>query len=360
MKKKMFLVLALVLAFTMVFAACNNSTPAPADPAPAPAPAPADTSDAEEEFAATPEVTLILTQHDPDASLPGKYCNDWAEAVYQASKGRIKVEVHNGGDLAKPAESLDKVRDGSVDLAWGLQSFYGGQFPLTDGLSLPYLPYSDAAHASAVMMDIYESGMLDAEYSDVKVLLIRANCDAPIITASKKLDTAADLKGMTIRATAAPLVSWLGEFGAGAQGCPINELYQNLQQGTFNGALTDWHGVDSFKLYEVAKFYADEQVQYNTYYFLMNKGSYDKLSDENKAVIDSLSGQNALAINLNDWDDLTAGTKTTIEQNGGEVYKLSDDEHAKLVAAAEKVTQDWVAANGDAGKALYDKIIELS
>ncbi len=310
------------------------------------------------------KVQLILTQHDPDQSLPGQYCHAWAKMVNEKSNGRIEVLVNNGGSLASPVESLDKVKSGEVDLAWGLQSFYGGQFKMTDGLTLPYLPYKNSAQASDVMMNIWNTtGILqkDPGYAKTKVILIRANCDAPITTAKKKLNTVEDLRGMTIRASAAPLVAWLGEFGAVGRGCPITELFQNLSNGAFGGALTDWHGIESFKLFDnCAKYFADEQVQFNTYYFLMNEAKYNKLSAEDKAVIDACSGEAALALMKDAWDNLTDKTKAEIVKAGGEVYKLPPAENQKLRDAAVKVTQQWVSQNGADGKQIYDKIVELS
>ncbi|SHI07434.1 TRAP-type C4-dicarboxylate transport system, substrate-binding protein [Sporobacter termitidis DSM 10068] len=357
MKKKLVAALALVMTFIMVLSSCGVKAPANTSGSSG---APA----SQEGFAEKPEVTLMLTQHDPDNSLPGQYCHAWADMVFEKSKGRIKVIVNNGGSIAKPTESLDKVKDGGVDIAWGLQSFYSGQFPMTDGLSLPYLPYTSAAQASDVMMDVWMNTELlqsDSGYSGTKVILIRSNCDAPITTAKKQLETTADFKGMTIRASVAPLVNWLGEFGATGKACPINELFQNLQNGAFDGAVTDWHGIESFRLYDnCAKYFADEQVQYNTYYFLMNQAKYDSLSAENKAVIDACSGQAALELMKDAWDDMKATTTKSIEEAGGTVYKLSDAEHQKLVDAADKVTKQWIAEKGDAGQKLYDKIIELT
>jgi len=283
--------------------------------------------------------------------------------VHQASNGRIKVEVNNGGSLAGPTASLDAVKSGVVDLAWGLQSFYPGQFVFTDGLTLPYLPYKNAAQASDVMMDIWENNNIlqqDRGYTGTKVILIRSNCDAPITTAKKKLNTTADMRGMTIRASAAPLVSWLAEFGATGQGCPITELFQNLQNGAFDGALTDWHGIDSFQLFDnCAKYFADEKVQFNTYYFLMNQDTYNNLSAENKAAIDACSGQAALALMKDAWDNMTDGTKQKITKAGGEVYNLPAAEHQKLIDAADKVTRNYIAANGASMRQLYDRIVAL-
>jgi TRAP-type C4-dicarboxylate transport system substrate-binding protein len=369
MKKRLMLVIAVALALSMVFAAgCSkdkdsggSSTP------PATTGGSSDDSAVEDEVfdyyasgaESGAEVVLTLTQHDPDESLPGKYCYAWAEAVYSQSEGRIYVSVNNGGALAKPTESLDKVKEGAVDLAWGLQSFYPGQFPLTDTLSMPMIAYTDSAQASKIMEDIYEKGLLDGDtgYEGTKVILIRSGNDAPIITTSKKLEVAADLKGLTLRGSAAPIQAFLGEFGATGAGCPINELYQGLQNGQFNGAITDWHGVDSFSLFEVAKYYADEAITYNTYYFLINEAKYNSLSAENQAVIDSLSGAAALNIMLNDWEAMETSTKDKIAAADGEVYTLSTEEHQKLEDAATKVKDAYVATNGDPVKAVYDAIL---
>ena len=365
MKKKLLIVIAIILAMAMVFGACNsgNKTPA-AEPASEPESTATEPSDesAEPVFADKPEVSLLLTQHDPDGSLPGQYCHAWAEMVYQKSYGRIEVLVNNGGSLAGPTESLDKVKDGSVDLAWGLQSFYSGQFPMTDGLQLPYLPYTSSTQASKVVWDIWENTDLlksDTGYEGTKVILIRSNCDAPITTYKKKLESVADLKGLTIRASVAPMVDWLATFGATGKGCPITELFQNLQNGAFDGALTDWHGIYSFRLYDnCAKYFADEQVQYATYYFLMNEAKYNSLPDDLKAVIDECSGQAALELMLNEWDGMKDKTTAEITDNGGEVYKLPDQEHAKLVDSAATIREQW-AASSDARQQLLDKINEL-
>jgi TRAP-type C4-dicarboxylate transport system substrate-binding protein len=356
--------LSLILACTLIFAACGTKPAADgggtsAPPANGDAPAPG--GDTPAAPPAKAEVTLVLTQHDPDASLPGQYCFAWAEMVAEKSGGKIKVEVNNGGSIAKPTESLDMVRSGAVDLAWGLQSFYPDVFPMTDGLTIPYLPFESAEQASRTMMDIFENtDYLTKEYADYKVILLRTNNDAPLVTTTKTLDTVSALSGLTMRATGAPILQFLSAVGAKPEGVPINELYSVLQNGSFDGCVTDWHGINSFKIYEVAKKYADEKVLYNTYYFLMNKAVYDGLSDELKAVIDECSGQAALDLMLGAWDDMTASTKETVAENGGEVYTLPDAEHAKLVAVADQVRTDWISGitgKGYDAQGYYDAII---
>ena len=373
---------ALLLVFAMIFAlaACGGgasspppppsggtNTPAPPPPSgggtPAAPEAPA--APEEEPWADTPEVVLVLTQQDPDHSLPGQYCFAWADAVYQESRGRIEVQVNNGGVIAGSTILLDATQSGVADVAHGCPHFYPGRFPMTDMTIMPFMPYKSSVHASEVFMDIWENSDIlqtDPGWKGVKVLTLRAMCDVPIITASKKLTSAADMRGMRFRATIAPLQNWLAELGAVGEGCPIGELFQNLQNGTFDGALTDWHGVFAFRFHDnCAKYFADEKVQFAMYFLIMNEDVYNRMSLENQAAIDRVSGMAAFEIMKSAWDDLAEQVKYEIENEfGGEVYNLPAGEINILREAAEKTNAAYVASQGDQGKKLYDLILSTA
>ena len=91
MKRKLWIVVAVVLALSVALAACGNTQTPVAEPAPAaenPPPAaqePAEPATAADEWEGVPNVTLILTNHDPDGSLPGQYCTAWAAQVEEKS-----------------------------------------------------------------------------------------------------------------------------------------------------------------------------------------------------------------------------------------------------------------------------------
>ena len=378
MKKSLALIMALALIIALA-AACGGTTNTPAAGTPpagggssssggtssggASSGSTAPAGNNEEPWADKPEVTLIFTQHDPDQSTPGRYAHEWAELVRQESRGRIEIQVNNGGVLAGPTESLDAVQSGAVDVMMSLPHFYPGRFPMTDMLLMPFLPYESSLQASKVFVDIWENSDLlysDPGYDNVKLIMFRANCESPIITVSKKIEKASDLNGLTLRAAVAPLVTWLAEFGGIGQGCPIGELFQNMQNGTFDGAITDWNAVDSFRLHDnCAKYFADEIVQYGMHFLLMNQQTYDRLSPENQAAIDRCSGKAALEVMANAWDDLTIKVKKdVVDEFGGEVYKIPPDELKKLRNAADKTNGQYVASLGEPGRQLYELIKE--
>ena len=354
MKKVWVITLAMILVMSLVFGACKKDENTEIAPTEDPGSEIVEHGDG---WVNEPEYILVLSNHDIEQSLSGQYCIAWANMVKQKSKGRIEIQVNNGGAMAGPTESLDKVRGGSIDLAWGLQSLYPGRFPMSEALAIPCLPYKSSEHASKVAMDIWENtGLLDSDYDGVKVILLRANCDAPIATRESKLNAAADLNGMTIYSSGALSTSWLGALGASGQEGAVSDLAQNLMQGSLDGATTDWHSINAFRIYEVAQYFANEKVVFDTCFLLMNQDAYDWLPADLQAVIDECSGQAALDLMIDAWDDLSARAIEAYSV-ACEIYKLPNAESQILRDAATQITEAWLARSGASEKEIYDAIL---
>jgi TRAP-type C4-dicarboxylate transport system substrate-binding protein len=362
MKKKILFAIMLMLVAVSVFTGCGGGGNAPENTSSSTTLEDTEVSE-DEGFAEKPEVTLILTQHDPDDSMPGQYCFAWADMVYQKSKGRIEIQVNNNATLAKPTESLDMVRSGAVDLAWGVQLFYPDVFPLTDAITLPMLDLGTSAQAAQAVMDIWlNTNLLDDEYKDYKVIMIRPSCPSLILT-NKKIEKIEDLRGMKMRISGLPLIDFFEQFNVKSEGVPINELYSVLQNGSFDGATADWHGIYSFKFQDVAKYFADEKMTYMTYYFLMNLDKYNNLPDDLKAVIDECSGQAALNLNIDSWDTIVEKGKQGAIDKGDEIYNLDEETLARMREAAEETNKKWIAdmeAKGLRGQEMYDTLMEYA
>ena len=338
MKRKMYLLLALLMIAALVLTACSGG------------------KKSEETY------TLVLTNGDSDESLPGQWCHEWAKMVNEKSNGRIIVEVNNGGSIANHGQAMGMVSDGSVDIALLIHSPYPDVFPMTECFHLPMLDLGTGEAASRAFTDIYENtDLLDNEYGGFKVILLRTTMPAPLITRTQKINSAADLQGLIVRSTVNPLNKTFDKFGIKGENVPIGELYSVLQNGSFDGAITDWHGVHSYKLAEVADFYADEAFQYITYSIVMNLDKYNSLPDDLKKVIDECSGSGAIGIMASAWDDLASQVKDDVRKAGGEVYKLPDDLRNAMKAEAAKAIEEWIAdqeARGRPAQRMYDTILE--
>ena len=294
---------------------------------------------------------ITVTQHDPESSSTGEFLNNWAAEVEEKSGGAIDVTVHHGGTIAGPKDSIDAVLNGTVDIAWGLQSFYAGQFPVTEVFMLPCIDIEKATVGSEAIWNFYNNyDYMAAEYANYHVLFLHTNCQSPISTVSKKVEKVSDLKGMKLRGNSGPPATFIADLGASAEGCAINDLYSNLDKGVFDGCITDWHAIESFKLYECVNYFLDENVGVSTYFMLMNQASYDKLPADLQKILDDVSADAGKYTVT--WDECEERVKA-MEGVNEKLYNLSEAERANFEAVAKATTDKWIAATEN-GQAIYD------
>ena len=87
------------------------------------------------------DVTLKLHQMlPPQATIPAKVLQPWADKIKADSGGRIEVELYPAMQLGgKPADLVDQVKDGVVDLTWTLFGYTPGRFPKSEAFELPFM-----------------------------------------------------------------------------------------------------------------------------------------------------------------------------------------------------------------------------
>ena len=301
------------------------------------------------------EVVLSVTSHDPENCATGAFLDSWAADVIAASEGAIWPDITYGGALAGPKDSWQAVQDGTVDIAWGLQSFYDGTFPLTEVFMLPLIDLGTAPEGSEAIWETYKSSeAMQAEYSAVHTLVLHVNCQSPVSLSSKssvqKIETVDDFAGLGIRGNAGPPQDFITALGASVESCSINDLYSKLETAEMDGCLTDWHGIYAFNLDEVIASYLDENIGVSTYFLVMNNDKYNSLTEDQQKILDECS-ENALQY-TSVWDEVEEGQKAIVESEG-KLYTLSDDAHAALQEVADGVIEAW-KAESDANATIYE------
>jgi len=363
MKKKFFIVIAVMMAFSLMMAACGGGmTTPPADTTPAPAPdttAPAPDTTAP----AGDVVELTLMNHEGPQSATAYMIDAWCAAVKEASGGSLIVTPFHGS-LGGPRDTYNMILDGSVDMGFGLPSFYPGVFPGSDCIALPFIGAMNSMQAGHAMQELYETtDYLKPEWSDVHVICLYTNTVAPLITADKKVETINDVKGLNIRTIGGPVTEWAKLAGANPMTIDLGEIYTSFEKGVINAVTAvGWEAVEATKIYELGNYFLDYEMQVNPTFLVMNQAKYDSLSDENKAIIDSLSGHKAIDIQGDMREQARQRVYQTIADRGGDVYKLPDAEQAKFVTLGEQARQSWRDSANAAGidaAALEAKTIEL-
>ena len=151
--------------------------------------------------AAAQGVTLKFSHFlGPQSFFQRDVAEPWAKRLQEKTGGKVKVEVFDGsspyGDVLKQGA---QAKDGTVDIALGLRGAEGERFPGTSVIELPFL-VRDSQSGSKALWGLYQSGALDQEYRDYKVLALFVHDPGLIHTRDKRVVTLADLKCLKLRA----------------------------------------------------------------------------------------------------------------------------------------------------------------
>ena len=63
----------------------------------------------------------------------------FAEKLAERTNGRVQVTIQPGGALGEADQQYQAAANGVMDVAFGLQEYTPGRFPLTSAMALPFL-----------------------------------------------------------------------------------------------------------------------------------------------------------------------------------------------------------------------------
>lgn len=310
---------------------------------------------------AAQEVTLKLHQFLPEQSfVPAHILTPWADRIEAESGGRIKIERYPSMQLGgKPADLVDQVVDGVVDIIWTLPGYNPGRFPRTEVFELPFL-VTDAEAASAAYWELAQSEMKDTDFRDLHLLGAWVH-GRGVIHAARPVVRVEDLAGLKLRAPSRVTTMLLERLGATAVGMPVPAVPESLSKGVIDGALLPWEVSASLKVGELVRNHTEfpgRGIYVATFILAMNKDAYAALPDDLKAVIDAASGTafSAEAGRLQQAEDVPS--RAVAEALGNAIVTLPEAEAARWEAAAAPVIDAWiaeVAGAGIDGQALLDQ-----
>lgn len=305
------------------------------------------------------ERTFSLACHDPAESAPGEFLAAFANAVTIATEGRIDFNIGYSGTLSGTMASLDDMKQGTIDFDWTLPCYFKGYMPLTNVIQNPGLGIKNGTVGSYAMWELYKNNKeLQAEYEDDgELLFVWANCTSPLSYKGNGEVTLADISG-NIRANNGPAQTFVEEVGASVFGCPIGDVYSNVQNGIINYLVTDWHGIKSFQLSDpgVLNYYIDTNIGCSAYALMANSDIWSSIDSDLQDAIKSVSGDYLL--NLVDiWSYWEAAGRYSAVENGGTIYEPDAEFAAALQEAYDNVATTWISEQSDTALAqsLYDQ-----
>jgi TRAP-type C4-dicarboxylate transport system substrate-binding protein len=271
----------------------------------------------------------------------------WADTVAEQSGGRINVTIFPAQTLGKAPAGYDNAKNGVADIAWTVQGYTAGRFPLSHIVELPGL-FETAEVGSCAFQKLYDSGALDDEYNETHVLFVHTHGPGHLHTKGKAVTTLADLKGLKIRRPTAVIGKLLKELGAEPVGMPAPRIYESMQRGTIDGYMLPWEAVKGFRAYEVSDHHTEFGFYSLAFVLTMNKAKYEGLPADLKKVIDDNSGL-AWAIRAGKGFDNGDVVGLEATKGTGAFHKIAGSELEEWEAAATRTTAAYLKELDDQG-----------
>lgn len=306
------------------------------------------------------EVTLKVHYFLPASSFANTlFILPWCGRIAKESNNRMKCQSYPSMQLGgTPPQLFEQVRDGVADIIWTLPGYTAGRFPSVEVFELPFMMQSPEATSKALWD--YVEQYAAAEFKDVKPLAFHVHGDGVFHMTKQPVRTAADLKGLKLRAPTRMTNKFLALLGATPVSMPVPQVGDALSKGVIDGAVAPYEVVPAVKIQELVKFHSEtdpaEPAFYtSTFIFAMNKAKYESLPADLKKIIDNnsgqaVSGQAGKAFLQAD----TEGKKLTTKNTTNVIPKAELDNWKKL---SQPLTDGWIAdmnAKGHNGQQMLE------
>ncbi|AXF55205.1 TRAP transporter substrate-binding protein [Salicibibacter kimchii] len=295
--------------------------------------------------------------HQHEIELFPEYFNE----IEEQTEGRLTITTYLGESLAAADDTYDATANGAVDMGVSLQSYSADQFPLTSVLDLPYVTDS-GEKASEILWTLFEEfPEFQDEYDETVPLILYGTEPYQIATADQPIQSLEDIEGMRIRSPSPEVSNWLEYLGATPVNMPVTELYEALERGTVDGSILPMHTLTDWSLEGVVDYVTVGNFFSAQLFMVMNREVYESLSEEDREVIDSLSGlemsKKAGALFDGTSEEAMAEFEEEID-----FYELDEEESEEWRSAIEPAVDDWIdrmTENGFPAQEIYDRALEI-
>jgi TRAP-type mannitol/chloroaromatic compound transport system substrate-binding protein len=302
--------------------------------------------------------TLRFQSTWPAKDIFHEYANDFAKKVNDMAGARLKIEVLPAGAVVPAFQLLEGVAKGTLDGGHGVVAYHYGKnsalalwgsgpgFGMDPNMLLSWHYYGGG---KALLDEIYKSLNLD-----VVSYLYGPMPTQPFGWFKKPIAKAADVKGTKFR-TVGLAVDMYTAMGAAVNPLPGGEIVPALDRGLIDGA--EFNNASSDRILgfpDVVKNCMLQSFHQSTEQFeiLFNKGKYDALAPELKAIIDY--AVQAASADMS-WKAVQRNSQDYIElkKAGVKFYKTPD-----AVLKAQLEAWDQIVTKKGGENPMFKKIID--
>lgn len=286
----------------------------------------------------------------------------FAKEVEEKTEGRVKIYIHPGASLTPANENYDATATGVVDIAHCVLGYTPGRFPLADVFDLPFM-FRSAKHAIQVLTELYEADADFAkQFDDVKILWFGSLEPGQFLT-TKPVKTLADIKGLKLRSPGPMQNKVIEALGGVPVSMPITDVYDSMDRGIIDGAVTTASSLESYRLNEVVTNLTMVDIYIAPQVVAMNKDSWNKLSAEDQAIIDEICKNYGL-IHGESYDNAgLRGYELAEQEEGLEINHFTEEQLEEAKQILQPLVEEWIEEMEGKGypqaRQIYEKAVEL-
>lgn len=264
----------------------------------------------------------------------------WAERIEEVTEGSVQIEVRPAGSITSGSEAFGAAVGGVTDGVACWATVYGGD--MAEGMLAFGLPMGATSPEEAweVMWgEKYGAGELVEEAANQLNLHWAGWTDQGpnAMFTTFRVDELEDFEGKKMRA-GGPQAMFHEAIGGSPVSMDAGDIYTSIKLGTVDGTYWDTGGTDDMKFNEVVNYAIMpgwNPAQHQSTY--INLDSWNALTDWQREQIDGVFKEIYFETSRMHLDGVDEALKT-IEESGGEVINLSDEQvEAMREVAIEKV-----------------------
>src|SRR5574343_1098360 len=298
-------------------------------------------------FAGTAQAQTVLTASSwlPPTHTASMAQKEWCDLLEANTKGRIKCNILPRGVSPAPG-TYDAIKNGLADVSYTVHGYTPGRFVLTQMAELPFLGNSAETISVAYSRVSAKYPEFNNEHQGVKVLTLWAHGPGIVFNTKHAISKIDELQGLKFRIGGGMVNEITKSLGMNVTLKPATDSYELLSSGVMDGTLLPAESTESFKIDKIIKHATTfPGGLYNTsFVFMMNQGKYDKLSAEDKKVVDAASGEVAARMFGRHWDKTDRRAYAMMQANGVKVTQADAKFVKDVKAKTDPLEKTWATA----------------
>ena len=272
----------------------------------------------------------------------------FAEAVAAKSAGKIKVNLFPGGVLGSDQANVSALQGGTLVMVTMNSGILASQVKDFSVYDFPFM-FASTREADAVLdgpfgkkmhAKLEEKGLVGLTYWELGF--------RNITNSKRALLKVEDIAGLKLRVIPNPInVDWVKALDANPTPLPFPEVYAALEQKAIDGQENPVTVINANKFYEVQKFAAITNHQYNPQSVMISKKFWDTLSAAEKQIVQDAAIE-AGKYQRDQARSQVAAALDNMKKNGMQVTEFPAAEVLKFADKMKPVISKHAATAGEA------------